>query len=390
MKVAIVHDWLTGMRGGEKCLEVFCEIYPEACLFTLLHIKGRMSETIENMDICTSFIQRLPFVSKKYRNYLPLFPTAIEQFNLNSYDLVLSSSHCVAKGVNTSPHTCHISFIHTPMRYIWELTDDYFSGNRISWLSRMIIPFFANYLRIWDVASSNRIDYFISNSKHVADRIRKYYRRESVVINPPVDTQLFQPSEKDDDFYLMVTAFAPYKRVDLAISAFNRLGLPLKIIGSGQEERRLKRLANKNIDFLGWQPDVVLLEYFAKCKAFIFPGEEDFGITPLEAQSAGSPVIAYGKGGVLETVIPFGCSEAGTTQNSVQGQFPTGLFFYEQNEQSLIEAVRYYETISHAFKKEHIREHALKFDRSVFKSRMKHFLEEKYLEFKELQIAKKA
>jgi len=391
VKVAIVHDWLTGMRGGEKCLEVFCEIFPSADLYTLLHTKGKMSMTIENMNIKTSFIQSLPLVSKKYRNYLPLFPIAIEQFDLTDYDLVLSSSHCVAKGVITSPHTCHISFIHTPMRYVWELYGDYFGEDKVGWLYRKIIPLFANYLRIWDITSSNRIDYFVANSKYVANRIKKYYRRESVVINPPVDTQLFQPSKKSSNFYLMVTALAPYKRVDLAIGAFNDLGLPLKVIGTGQEERNLRRLANKNIEFLSWQSDVVLIECYAKCKAFIFPGEEDFGISPLEAQASGRPVIAYGKGGALETVIPIKGSRLGV-QGSVdrekraegKGQFPTGVFFCEQSQESLVEAVRYFEGISHLFEKDKIRKHALNFDRSVFKKQMKDFIEEKYLEFMEL------
>ena len=387
MKVAIVHDWLTGMRGGEKCLDVFCEIFPGADLYTLLHIKGNMSRIIEDMNIKTSFIQKLPLASKMYRNYLPLFPTAIEQFDLRGYDLVLSSSHCVAKGVISPPQTCHVSFIHTPMRYVWEFAGDYFGRNSKGWLAGKAIPFFANYLRIWDVTSSNRIDHFIANSKHVAKRIKKYYRKEAVVINPPLDTQLFKPSEESNDFYLIVTAFAPYKRVDIAINAFNRLGLPLKIIGIGQEEKRLKRLANKNIEFLGWQPDSVLVEYYASCKALIFPGEEDFGITPLEAQSSGRPVIAYGKGGVLETVIPINRSDARKPEPGVLNQSATGLFFYDQTEESLIEAVRYFERISNSFEKDKIREHALKFDRSVFKGRINDFIEEKYVEFKELRIA---
>lgn len=363
MKVAIIHDWLTGMRGGEKCLEVFCELFPEADLYTLLHIKGAMSETIEQMEIKTSFIQKLPLVRKKYRSYLPLFPIAIEQFDLREYDLVISSSHCTAKGVITSPSACHICYCYTPMRYAWDLYHDYFGKGRLSYFSKRIIPLFINYLRIWDITSSHRVDYFLAISQYVAERIKKHYRRDTEVIYPPVDCSFFTPQNVDEDYYLIVTALAPYKRVDLAIKVFNELGWPLKIIGDGQERKKLRAMAKKNIEFLGWQSNQVLKEYYTKCKALIFPGKEDFGIVPLEAQACGRPVIAYGRGGVLETV------EDGIT----------GIFFKEQTVESLTTAIRKFERMP--FDKEKIRKRALRFDRPIFKQRIKEFVEDRFAEY---------
>ncbi|MCI0529200.1 MAG: glycosyltransferase, partial [Nitrospira sp.] len=251
MKIAFAHDWLNGMRGGERCLEALCEVYPQATIYTLLYEKGHLSSTIEGMSIQTSFIQNLPGVFKKYRHYLPLFPTAIEQFDLRSCDLVISLNHCVAKGVLTKPGTCHICYILTPMRYAWDLYWDYFGGDKVGSLQKVLIPFFINYLRTWDVASSQRVDYFVAISEYVARRVRKYYRRECEVIYPPVDTDFYTSGSQDEDYFLMVSAFAPYKQIDLAIQAFNRLKLPLKIIGGGQEEKMLKRLAGSTVEFLG-------------------------------------------------------------------------------------------------------------------------------------------
>ena len=292
MKVAIIHDWLTGMRGGERCLEIFCELFPEADLYTLLHIPGSVSPIIERMAIKTSFIQNLPFSKKGYRKYLPLFPMAIESFNLKGYDLILSCSHCVAKGIIPSPDTLHVSYVLTPMRYAWDMYGEYFGENR----NRMI-PFFIHYLRMWDVTSSQRVDHFLCISKHVENRIKKFYRREAEVIHPPVEIKRFRLQRRKEDFFLIVSSFAPYKRIDLAIEAFNRLGYPLKIIGSGPEEKRLRAMARSNIEFLGWLPDEGVAECYSKCRALIFPGEEDFGIVPLEAMACGKPVIAYGRGG---------------------------------------------------------------------------------------------
>ena len=389
MKIALIHDWLTGMRGGERCLEVFCELFPEADLYTLLHIKGKTSGTIEGMRVRTSFIQNLPFAAKKYRYYLPLFPMAIEQFNLRGYDLVLSSSHCVAKGVITPPDTCHIAYIHSPMRYVWDLYHEYFGPHRTGWLVRKIIPLFVNYLRMWDVTSSHRVDYFIANSINIAGKIKKYYGREAEVIYPPVETDLFRPLNEDGDYYLVVSAFAPYKRIDLAIQAFNRLGFPLKVVGGGQEERRLKSMAGPSIEFLGWVSDKELVSLYARCKALVFPGEEDFGIVPLEAMACGRAVIAYGRGGTVETVIPVQGSRFKvqgsqlTVDSSQMGEEgPTGVFFYEQTPEALMEAVKNFEKNAYIFDKVKTREHALRFDRRVFKDRIKDFIVEKYEEFK--------
>ncbi len=376
MKTAVVHDWLTGMRGAEKCLGVFCELFPDAELFTLLHIPGTVSETIENRKIHTSFIQKVPGVRKWYRYYLPLFPKAIEHFDMSKFDLIISSSHCVAKGVKKTSDTLHICYCHTPMRYVWEMYDSYFNEERSGIITRAGMSVTASYLRKWDVSSSVRVDSFIANSNCVADRIKRHYGRKAVVIFPPVDCAFYMPKDVNGDYFLIVSAFAPYKKIDLAIEAFNRLGLPLKIVGTGQEEGKLKRMAGSNIEFVGWKSDEELIKYYVACKALIFPGEEDFGIVPVEAMACGSPVIAYGKGGVLDTVIPLQGSEPGA-----QDFQPTGVFFYEQTVESLIGAVDYFESYSRVFSKNKIREHALKFDRSIFKQRINDFIHEKYEEF---------
>ena len=267
MKIAIVHDWLTGMRGGERVLEVFCELFPQAHLYTLLHIPGSVSPLIERMPIKTSFIQNLPFSKGGYRKYLPLFPLAVESFDLKGYDFILSCSHCVAKGIIPPPDALHISYVLTPMRYAWDMYSDYFGGTRNRW-----IPFFMHYLRMWDVTSSQRVDHFLCVSKHVKNRIKNFYRREAEVIHPPVDTRRFTIQDRRGDFFLIVSALTPYKRIDLAIEAFNQLGYPLRIIGSGPDEKRLRSMARSNVAFLGWQPDDVVADFYSKCRALIFPG----------------------------------------------------------------------------------------------------------------------
>lgn len=362
LKIALVHDWLTGMRGGEKILEVLCELYPEATLFTLLHNKGSVSETIENMRIRTSFIERLPFKASKYRNYLPLFPLAIESLDFSEFDLILSTSHAVAKGARPAPGALHVCYCHTPMRYVWELYDEYFGPRRAGMVKRAAMSIIAPRLREWDVRTSDRVNFFIANSRNVANRIRQYYRKPADVIHPPVNINQFAVSKKDEGYYLIVSALVPYKRVDLAIETFNQLGERLLIVGTGPESKRLQSIANKNIQFLGWQTDQELSRLYAGCRALIFPGIEDFGIVPLEAMASGKPVLAFGKGGALETVVD-------------DLRFPTGLFFREQSVQALKDTLAKFSTLK--FDPLTIRAHAERFARPQFKERMRLYVEEK-------------
>ena len=379
MKIALVHDWLTGMRGGEKCLEIICELYPTADIFTLLHIPGKVSSVIESHRIHTSFIQNLPFAKSKYRYYLPLMPFAIETFDLSEYDLILSSSHCVAKSVKPGPGSLHICYCHTPMRYIWDQFDQYFGKGKSSWLTETVMKFIRPWLQRWDVKTSRRVHHFIANSRHVEKRIKKYYGKEATVIHPPVDTELFTPvpTEEKGDYFLILSAFAPYKRLDLAVEAFNQLGMPFFVIGEGQDEKRLREMAKPNIHFEGWLNISQIRSHFARCRAFVFCGEEDFGITLLEAQAMGRPVIGFGRGGALETVIPDNQTWRPETEipNASTSQ-PTGVFFYEQTPEALINAIRHFESIESQFNTDAIRSHAQKFDGSVYTKRMKSFIEE--------------
>lgn len=374
MKVAIIHDWLTGMRGGEKCLEVFCELFPAAELYTLLHKPGTVSPIIERHKINTSFVQKIPFAQRYYRHFLPLFPFAIERIALNGVDLILSSSHCVAKNVRVPEGALHISYIHTPMRYVWDQYEAYFGPGRAGLSARAAMRVLRPWLQRKDVSTAARVHFYLANSRHVAERIRKHYRRRASVIHPPVDVRSFEVSTRDDGYYLMVTALAPYKRVDIAIEAFNRIGLPLKILGSGQGEKRLKRIATPSIEFCGWASDTEVREAYAGCRALVFPGEEDFGIVPVEGMACGKPVIAYGKGGVLETVIPIDGSGA---DDSGRPEYPTGVLFYEQTAESLIEAVRRFESAHAHFVPGRIREHAQQFNRERFKSEIFEFISAK-------------
>ncbi len=381
MKVAIVHDWLTGMRGGERCLEVLCEIFPEADLFTLIHYRGAVSPIIENRRITTSFVQSLPGASRWYRNYLPLFPLAVERFDLRPYDLVISSSHCVAKGVRTAPHQLHLCYCYTPMRYAWDMAHTYFSEEVLGFFGRKLIPPVLNYLRVWDVLSSRRVDRFVAISRHIAGRIGKHYRRDAQVVYPPVEVERFRP-DTPDDYYLLVSAFAPYKRIDLVLDAFRELRLPLRVIGEGQEHRRLLRHAGGNVQFLGRLPDEAVAEQMARCKAFVFAAEEDFGIAPLEAQAAGKPVIAFGRGGVAETVAALPLTgDADRDEAKLRAGNYHGLFFARQDATSIAGAVRFFEKHADAFTPESIRTSVAGFGRDRFRREIAQAVDDAFAAF---------
>ncbi|MEE8125162.1 MAG: glycosyltransferase [Nitrospirales bacterium] len=378
MKVALVHDWLTGMRGGEKCLEAFCELFPDAPIFTLIYVKGSVSSIIERHRIIPSLLSHFPRAATWYRYYLPLFPFAIQSFDLRGYDMILSSSHCVAKGVQVPANTFHISYLHSPMRYVWDQYDQYFGKGKCSGLVRIMMSMLRPRLQHWDSRSNKHVHSFLANSQNVSERISRYYGRMAFVVHPPVEWKAFQASKVDEGFYLMVTAFAPYKRIDLAIEAANTMGFPLKIIGQGQEEKRLKQMAGPTVEFLGWQADEQVRAFYSRCRAVLFPGEEDFGIVPLEAMASGKPVIAYGKGGVLETVIPLDSSSL-TPKEDVTF---TGIFFYEQSVEAIIKAIRNFEKHQGEFCADAIRAHVETFDQSYFKQRVQQVIFSSYEEFR--------
>jgi glycosyltransferase involved in cell wall biosynthesis len=357
MKVALVHYWLVTNRGGEKVLEALCEIFPDADIYTHVLNPSGTSKTILKHSIKTTYIQKLPFATKLYQKYLPLMPLALEQLDLRNYDLVISSESGPAKGVLTSPSTLHLCYCHSPMRYVWDMYQEYMeTAGRVT---RLLMPPLIHYLRLWDYASAARVDQFVANSHHVAKRIQKHYRRSAQVIYPPVDTKAFFQVSHHDDFYLVVGQLVHYKRMGLAVEAFNRMGKPLVIIGEGADLEPLKAKAKSNVTLLGRQPFSVIRDHFARCKALIFPGEEDFGIVPVEAMASGRPVIAFRKGGALETVVD------GTT----------GLFFDEQTPEAIVEAVKRFERIQNQFSVEKIVEHAQKFSCDRFQLEIKQLVE---------------
>ena len=360
-RVALVHDWLTGMRGGERCLEVFCELFPGADLFTLLHVPGSTSPAIERMRIVTSFLQRMPGAAEHYRRYLPLFPLAMRAFDFSGYDLVLSSSHAVAKAARRRAGAVHVCYCFTPMRYIWDLYDDYF-GVRAPLADRLAMPPVAAALRRWDRRTSARIDHVIAISRFVADRIRRVWRRDAEIIYPPVDVSRFAIADDGpDDYYLVVSALVPYKRVDLAVAAATRMGRRLLVVGAGPEAPRLAAMAGPTVEFLGWRSDAEIGSLYARCRALLFPPLEDFGIVPLEAMAAGRPVVAYGAGGATETVIPVdGGADAP----------PTGVFFGEQHVDALVEGMAAVERLAHRFEPKALRARAESFDRPLFRDRI--------------------
>ncbi len=365
-RIAIVHEWFTSMRGGEKCVEALCELYPDATLFALLHVPGTVSPVIEKMPIRTSFVQHLPLAAQRYRYYLPLFPTAVRQFDLRGFDIVISSNHCVAKGARVPPGALHICYCYTPMRYIWTQRDEYFARGRAGLITRMGVGLTEGYLRRWDVRTASNPHHFVAISENVRQRIESIYHRTADVIYPPVDTAKFPLAARDDGYFLIVSALVPYKRVDLAVEAFNRTGDRLVIVGSGPEMAKLRSMAGPNISFEGWQPDERLREYYAGCRALVFPGEEDFGIVPVEAMATGKPVIAFGRGGALETVIT-GPDRA------------TGVLFEDPSPESLMDALKRYRETS--FDPSRLRAFALTFDREIYKRNMRTYVAEKWQAF---------
>lgn len=357
MKTAIIVDWLTQMGGAERVVLAIKELFPDAPIYTTVYNPDTVDRVFHDMDIRTSFIQKLPGAKKSYQKYLPLIPTAVEQFDLSEFDLVLSSSSSCAKGVLTRADTVHICYCHTPMRYAWDFYYEYLNGPDVGSLKRKLIPWLMNYIRMWDRLTADRVDYFIANSHNVARRIKKHYHRESTVIHPPVEASFFKPDDVDEGYFLIISRLVPYKRVDLAIQACNRLNLPLRVVGTGPEYERLKAIAGPTVQMMGRLSEEDIKRHYARCRAFLFPGEEDFGITPLEAQASGRPVIAFGKGGALETVV--------------DGE--TGLFFGEQTVEALVSSLQRFDNIS--FNKQGIRLHAEKFDLRNFQQSFKSFIE---------------
>lgn len=374
MKIAIVHDWLVTYAGAERVLEQMIKIYPEADLYSLINfLPSNQRGFIMNKHVTTSFVQKLPFAKKHYRQYLPLMPLAVEQFDLSDYEIVLSSSHAVAKGVITGPEQLHISYVHSPIRYAWDLQHQYLKESGLDkglkgWVARWIL----HKIRQWDSRTSNGVDHFLANSRFIAKRIMKVYRRESTVIYPPVDAEFFIFNEKKEDFYLTASRMVPYKKIDLIVEAFSQMpDKKLVVIGDGPDFNKIKSLSGKNIEILGFQPSDVLREYMQRARAFIFAAEEDFGITPIEAQACGTPVIAYGKGGILETI------------KGLEDEFPTGLFFDQQNVDSIKKTIQLFEKeYESKIDPRKCRENSMRFSPERFRRELSNFIYEKYEMFK--------
>ena len=344
------------MRGGEKVLEAMCELFPQADIFTHVYDPAAISPTIRQHNVSVTFIDKLPKATKKYQNYLPLMPLALEQLDLREYDLVISSESGPAKGVITRPDALHICYCHTPMRYVWDMYHDYRDGSGA--IKRLLMPPLIHYLRMWDYVSAARVDHFVANSRFVAGRIEKHYRRTATVIHPPVSCDDFAITDGVHDFYLMVGQLVNYKRTDIAIKAFNETGRKLVVIGDGEQLPELRRTAGPTITIMGRQSFSVMCDHYSRCKALIFPGIEDFGIVPLEAMASGRPVIAFRRGGALETVV----------------ENVTGLFFDEQTPSALNDAIVKFEALEQTFRPETIRVHAQKFDKQEFKRKFQEFV----------------
>jgi glycosyltransferase involved in cell wall biosynthesis len=364
MRVALVHDYLNQYGGAERVLEQLHALFPDAPIYTSIFDPVAMPDDYRHWDIRTSFMQRLPLVTQQHQSYLMAYPLAFEGFDLAGYDVVISNSSAFCKGVVTGPSTLHICYCLTPMRWAWRY-QDYVERERLSPIAKLALPPFIHYLRIWDVTSAHRVDRYVAISRAVSARIRKYYGRDSEIIYPPVDTARFARTGPPGDYYLTVARLHPYRRVDLIVDAFSRLGLPVKIVGDGRDRQRLEARATPNIEFLGRASDDDLTALYAGCRAYLFPGEEDFGIAPVEAQAAGRPVIAYAAGGALDTVV--------------DGE--TGALFDRQTPECLADAVRRFEATS--FDSARIRANAQRFSSEVFRREMARFVEQTYHDWRD-------
>lgn len=368
MKIAIVCDWLVTLGGAEKVLQEIIACFPTADLFAVIDFfDPEQRKILGNKQAKTTFVQKLPFAKTKYRHYLPLMPLAIEQLDLSAYDLILSSSHAVAKGVITGPDQIHISYVHSPMRYAWDLQHQYLRETGLDKKPQgFLARYFLHKLRMWDLRCVNGVDHFIANSRYISRRIQKTYHRNAAIIYPPIDTQRFTPCEVKDNVYLTASRLVPYKRVDLIVDAFRAMPeKKLIVIGDGPDFAKIKNKASRNVEILGYQPNEILVHHMQRAKAFIFAAEEDFGLLPLEAQACGTPVIAFGKGGALETV------------RGIDHHQPTGVFFFEQTTSSLKEAVTFFENTQDRFIPQYCIDHAASFRPERFRDEFKQFVTEK-------------
>jgi glycosyltransferase involved in cell wall biosynthesis len=357
--VALVHDWIVDLGGAERVLCALREVFPEAPLFTLFQVPASARRLGFDADeVHTSFLQHLPGITRHYRRLLPLYPVAVERLDLTGYDLIVSSSHAVAKGVRRGSGQLHLCYCHTPMRYAWDLRDEYLHlGGLDRGLSKVAAYAVVDRLRRWDARTAGRVDRFVANSRAVADRIRRHYGREASVVHPPVDVDRFQPAKRKDEYFIFVSRLVPYKRADLAVRACTRLGLPLRVVGDGPGAGDLRRIAGPSVEFLGWQDDHAVAALMGEARALLFPANEDFGIVPVEAQAAGTPVIAYGAGGVLDSVLPA---------DGTNWQEATGVFFPAQAEDAVVEALRWFLEHEDRFRPDVLRANAARFSKARF------------------------
>lgn len=373
ISMGIVADWLVGFAGAERVIAEFIQLFPDSEIYSVVDFLSDDSRHhFQDKKATTSFIQRLPGAKKKYQTYLPLMPLAIEQLDVTQHDVVLSSSHAVAKGVLTGPDQLHISYVHSPIRYAWDFQHQYLRESGLDkGLKGKLARWMLHNIRMWDYRTANGVDHFIANSHFIARRIKKVYGRDADVIYPPVDVDRFTLHENKEDFYVTASRMVPYKRIDLIVEAFSRMpDKKLVVIGDGSEMAKIKSKATSNVELLGYQPNDVMEDYMKRAKAFVFAAEEDFGITPVEAQACGTPVIAFGKGGALETIRPYG------------EEFPTGLFFYEQSAEAIVSAVQSFDIVGDDILPNDCRTNAMRFSAERFRKELDIYIKSKWEQFK--------